>query len=97
MRYGCGIFEKSFLSLRSLCDPRVAGTPRWCNGNTPVFGAVFPGSSPGRGTSPQQCWGFFYAVSWPGPNGGSFPSGQGFELSLQFGDDSLQGVDRRDQ
>ena len=72
----------------------LQGIPRWCNGNTPVFGAVIPGSSPGRGTFSFRILGnfsqgFFYLWTWRSE---LFAVGEGVNLRLQSNDRGLQRV-----
>ena len=72
----------------------LQGIPRWCNGNTPVFGAVIPGSSPGRGTFSLRILGnfsqgFFHLWTWRSE---LFAVGEGVNLRLQSNDRALQRV-----
>lgn|GEM_PF-726960 len=72
----------------------LQGIPRWCNGNTPVFGAVIPGSSPGRGTFSFRILGnfsqgFFHLWSLRSE---LFAVGEGVNLRLQSNDRALQRV-----
>lgn len=77
----------------------LQGIPRWCNGNTPVFGAVIPGSSPGRGTFSLRILGnfsqgFFHLGTCRSE---LFAVGEGVNLGLQSNDRVLQRVHGAEQ
>ena len=73
------LFQKKVVSLQtqngtkrlqSLCVLTTRRLVQWCNGSTPDFGSVSPGSNPGWTTRKAPIFGAFLVVSgYPGYSG----------------------------